>query len=237
MQIKVLSWNIHKCVGIDKLRSPFRILEVIRDINPDIAILQEVDRKIGKMRSTLPVSEIEEMTGMRAILSEANTSYSIGWHGNLLLVKSDITCRRQINIKLPSLEPRGAVVWELERRDQIFDVVGMHLGLLGLNRRRQAGAIASVIAARPIVPTIVSGDANDWWEKSNELTVVEDLLENKAAKLKTFPARRPILSLDRTMTGRGAQIINQQVVKGIIASDHLPLLSEIRIYEASQSER
>lgn len=232
MQIRALSWNIHKCVGTDRQRCPFRILQTIRELDVDIAILQEVDRKIGKHRATLPLSEIENLSGMRAMLSEAKPHHSSGWHGNLLLVKPNINCLQQNTIKLPSFEPRGAVIWELERDGIRFDVVGMHLGLLGINRRRQAGVIASAIASRPFHPTIVAGDSNDWWGLSGEMTVIENVLESRPSKLKTFPSKRPILSLDRTIVGNGAHILSQQVIRNIKASDHLPLLTDIRIGEA-----
>lgn len=233
MIIKALSWNIHKCVGNDQKRCSTRILSTIKEISPDIAILQEVDRKVGRKRATLPINDLEHLSGMRAVLSEACPNRSIGWRGNLLLVKPGIVCLKQTNISLPSLEPRGAVIWELEKNGISFDAIGMHLGLLGINRRRQVGAIASAIAMKAPIPTIVAGDSNDWWWKSMELSVLEDVLGSQAIKLKTFPSKKPIFALDKTLAGRGAHIEDQQVIRNIAASDHLPLLTEIRIGEVS----
>lgn len=229
MIINALSWNIHKCVGNDRKRCATRILTLIKTLSPDIAILQEVDRKIGQNRSTLPIDEIEALSGLKAVSDLHSTNNSIGWRGNLLLTKPDIQCTRQINIPLPSIEPRGAVLWELVRDNIEFDVIGVHLGLLGLTRRLQAAAVASTIASRPIKPIIVAGDTNDWWFKSMEMSVIENLLGHEPKNLKTFPSRKPILSLDRTLAGRGAIIKKQEVIKNITASDHLPLMTTIKI--------
>ena len=54
--LKVATYNIHKCVGMDRRRSVEWIARVIEEIDPDIIALQEV------------VSEVIDGAGRRAQL-------------------------------------------------------------------------------------------------------------------------------------------------------------------------
>ena len=73
---------------------------------------------------------------------------SIGWHGNALLVKKGVEVLEHHLFHLPSLEPRGAVLAEVRVNGTTMRVVGMHLDLSGLWRRRQAQAILAHLAER-----------------------------------------------------------------------------------------
>ena len=46
--MKVASYNIHKCRGLDGVTRPDRIVEVIRELGADVVALQEVDRRFGR---------------------------------------------------------------------------------------------------------------------------------------------------------------------------------------------
>ena len=95
-------------------------------------------------------------------LLKVNTR-NIGWHGNAILVKQHVGVLDCAALDLPTLEPRGAVMAELLIGDQPLRVVGMHLDLSGLWRKRQMRAILDAIAARPQkMPTVLMGDTNEW---------------------------------------------------------------------------
>jgi len=49
MQLRVLSYNIHRAIGIDRLFRPARIAKVLRHHEADLVLLQEVD--VGVPRS------------------------------------------------------------------------------------------------------------------------------------------------------------------------------------------
>ena len=89
---------------------------------------------------------------------------NIGWHGNALLVKHDVGILDCSIVDLPTLEPRGAIMAELLLPgDRPLRVVGMHLDLSGLWRRRQMRAILDAIDDRPQqMPTVLMGDTNEW---------------------------------------------------------------------------
>ena len=86
--LKVASYNIHKCRGVDGVTRPDRIIGVIRELGADVIALQEVDRRFGRRGGLLDPSAIERETGMR-LLVQSDVSHRHGWHGNALLVRGE----------------------------------------------------------------------------------------------------------------------------------------------------
>lgn len=226
--LKILTWNIHKCVGTDKRRDPNRILDAIQEYDADIVVLQEVDRKIGANRALLDLDVIKRKTELRSALPQSDPTKGVGWRGNLILVSPDIECLDTKKILLPSLEPRGALLAHLSYNGTNIDVIGIHLGLLGPVRARQLGSIAAEIAARKIIPTIIAGDTNEWRKESSAIDPINGILGNAGSSINTFPATTPIFPLDRIVAGRGAKVVSQEVMTCQKASDHLPVLSHIK---------
>ena len=92
---------------------------------------------------------------------------NIGWHGNAILVKRHVGVIDCAALDLPTFEPRGAVIAELLIDESPLRVIGMHLDLSGLWRRRQMRSILEAMAKRPQrMPTILMGDTNEWRERS-----------------------------------------------------------------------
>jgi endonuclease/exonuclease/phosphatase family metal-dependent hydrolase len=160
--ILVASYNMRKAIGLDRRRRPERTLEVLNEIGADVVALQEADRRFGSRLSAIPPHMIEEHSPYKPVSFDARAG-SLGWHGNALLVRKDVEVVGRELIHLPSLEPRGAVMADLRLDGAELRVVGMHLDLSGLWRRRQAHAILAHLAARPgNPPTVLMGDLNEW---------------------------------------------------------------------------
>jgi len=225
--IRLLTWNIHKCKGIDGRTDQGRILDVIRDAAPDVAVLQEADERFGKRRATLSAEEVERTCGLRLVRSEGARPQSVGWHGNVLLAGSDIDVVSMKSITLPSLEPRGAVIWRLRRDGRDLVVIGTHLGLLARWRRLQAAEIARMLSMEDDVATIVAGDMNEWMPGSRSLLPIESELGGRAIGGPSFPSGRPLLPLDRVAVGKGASLVSWSVIDPRGASDHRPLVASV----------
>src|ERR1700712_1909848 len=163
--IKVASYNIHKGVGLDRLRRPERILDVLGEIDADIVGLQEADRRFGERMSSLPVKMIADRSDYVAVPLGLRPD-SLGWHGNAILVRKGIEILGHERIDLPTLEPRGAVMAEVSVNQVRLRVVTMHLDLSGLWRRKQARAIVAALNERDPLPTILMGDLNEWRRES-----------------------------------------------------------------------
>lgn len=226
--ISVASYNIRKSVGLDWRRRPDRILTVLAEIDADIVALQEVDRRFGSRVTSLAPRLIEEETDYQLIDYSARAQ-SVGWHGNVILARRGIEISGNEALKLPGLEPRGAALADLRIGGLAVRVVGMHLGLLGLYRRKQARAVLNHLAQQPRLPTILMGDMNEWSAHGGCLA---DFAEDHdfAQTGASFHASRPVSPLDRIMISRDLRIEDAGVHlsdHARVASDHLPVWAHV----------
>lgn len=228
--LKVASYNMRKAIGTDRRRRPERTLEVLREIDADIVALQECDRRFGQRQGVIPLHMLEEHSPWKAVQFGMRAG-SMGWHGNAILVRKEAQIIDQEVIHLPALEPRGAVCADLRVGGELVRVVGMHLDLSGLWRRRQAHAIlAHLAASERAMPTVMMGDLNDWSAQSGCL---RDFGRDFAFAPtgRSFHARRPVARLDRIMVSSGLEIADCGVndsAAARTASDHLPIWAEIQ---------
>ena len=248
--ITVASYNMRKAIGTDRRRRPDRVLDVLREIDADIVALQEADKRFGGRGAAVPHQLIDDdgmytpvHLGMshRRPLEKARRhaekllkvdTRNIGWHGNALLVKRHIGVLDVAAIELPTLEPRGAVLAELLINDHPLRVIGMHLDLSGLWRRRQMRAILDAVAARPQkMPTVLMGDTNEW---RVEAGCLKDLGSGFciAPTGPSFHARHPLAALDRIIVDSSLRIDAAGVHMSAAArkaSDHLPIWARLAL--------
>ncbi len=196
--MKVASYNIHKCRGIDGATRPDRILEVIRELGADIVALQEVDHRFGRRGGLLDPAAIERDLGMR-LLVQSDVAHRHGWHGNALLVRSHPVSYRRFRLKLPGGEPRGAIVAELDLGDGEFRVIAAHLGLLRRSRVDQVSALMTAFLDLPAMPTILLGDLNEWRQRGRSALRGLEPAFGVPPSIRSFPSRRPIFALDRIL--------------------------------------
>ncbi|ARS28569.1 endonuclease/exonuclease/phosphatase family protein [Sphingomonas sp. KC8] len=228
--ITFATYNIHKAVGTDRRRDPARILDVLHEINADVVTLQEADRRFGSRTSAIPVDMIAEHSAYKPVDYDIRPG-GIGWHGNAILVKRNIEILAHAPLHLPVLEPRGAVVADLRVHGTAIRVVGMHLDLSGLWRKRQVRSILAQIAARPAMPTVMMGDLNEWARLGGCLAEFRPAF--RAAETgRSFHTRRPVASLDRILFHAGMDLADCGVhrsAKSSCASDHLPVWAKFRL--------
>ena len=229
--LKVATYNIRKAVGLDQRRNPERILAVLKEIDADIIALQEVDRRFGARVSALPLAMLEAETSWMPV-PLAFRPAAIGWHGNAILVRKGMEVRHCQPIDMPTLEPRGAVMAELSVAGHALRVIGVHLDLSGLWRRKQIRALLAAIDASPRhMPTILMGDFNQWSDSGalNELAFHHHRLVQTP---KSFHTSRPVARLDRIIVSHDVTVTAADSHLSPLskqASDHLPLWASIRI--------
>jgi len=227
--IRVASYNMRKAIGTDRRRRPERTLEVLKELDADVIALQEADRRFGSRTSAVPLHMIEEHSVYKPVALD-NRAGSIGWHGNALLVRKNVEVLEGHLLHLPSLEPRGAVCADIRVDGTALRVVGMHLDLSGLWRRRQAHAILAHIAGREQpLPSVLMGDLNEWSTRGGCL---RDFAAHHhfAPCGRSFHARRPIAELDRIMVSADLAIVASGAHASATArraSDHLPIWAEL----------
>ncbi len=228
--VLVASYNIRKAIAPDRRRRPERILEILAEIGADIVLLQEADRRFGDRQSAIPLHMLAEHSPYRAVPYEMRPG-SMGWHGNAVLVGPNVEIVRHMPLHLPSLEPRGAVLADVRTRQGMLRLVGMHLDLSGLWRRKQARAILSELEHQPTaLPTLLAGDLNEW--RSGGCLRDFGQRHECVALGASFPARRTVGRLDRMFVTPGIGVIESGVHGSLLArnaSDHLPVWARIRV--------
>ena len=119
---------------------------------------------------------------------------------------------------------------ELLVNDRPLRIVGLHLDLSGLWRRRQLKAICDAVRARPQpMPTIMMGDTNEWRSTAACLRDLEPAY-TIVAPGPSFHARRPMAVLDRLFVDRSLSVAEARVHDSLlarVASDHLPVWARI----------
>lgn len=224
--LRVASWNIRKALGTDRKRDADRVLGAIAALEADVVALQEADFRLGDRPSALPRDRIAELTGL-APLPIGRNAVSLGWHGNALLARPGIDVCGLERLDLPGLEPRGAVIVDLDTPAPLR-VVAVHLGLLRAARRRQLDAIKAALQRLPVRPTVILGDFNEHSRRVGlgRIATPFVILPTRA----TFPSLRPFLPLDRIVHSTDLDLVplGTPQSKGPHPSDHLPLLAELR---------
>lgn len=229
--IKVATYNIRKAVGLDQRRNPGRILSVLNEIDADIITLQEVDRRFGARVSALPLALLEAETPYAPVPLNFRPA-AIGWHGNAILVRKGIEVRHAQPIDMPTLEPRGAVMAEVVVNGHPLRVIGVHLDLSGLWRRKQIRSLLAAIDASPrYMPTVMMGDFNQWSD-SGALSELAFHHHRLVKTPKSFHTSRPVARLDRIIVSHEVKVTGADChisALSKLASDHLPLWATVHI--------
>lgn len=222
--LTIATWNMHKGIGSDRRRDIARTTNVIAEIAPDIMALQEADLRFGSRAGLLDLDHLHHRTGLSPVLVDT-PGPSHGWHGNLILLRKGTAIQTDL-IRLPGLEPRGALVAEVDLAGQALRIVAAHFGLLRRSRQQQVHALLDHLDRRETMPTLLMGDLNEW--RSGPGSPLTPLTRHfrPAPAIRSFPARFPILPLDRLMVGPVGEITDLATHDTPLArraSDHLPL--------------
>ena len=225
--LRVASYNIRKCVGIDRRRSPDRVMRVINRTGAEIVVLQESDRRISPRPAALTRDAIAAHSDYQP-LPLAQNDVSLGWHGNAILVRPWVELEDLHHLDLPSFEPRGAVAADLRREGKLLRVVGVHLGLRGADRLRQLGAISDWLNRQPRLPTLILGDFNEWSPTAPFAPLKPDF--RVLAPGPSYHAQLRLAPLDRIAhcdlwDVRRTGLLDSGEARR--ASDHLPIWAEV----------
>lgn len=227
--MRVASYNVRKCVGLDRRTMPERVLDVISEVGADVVAIQEVDARLGQRETAIPRDFIEKYTDMEPV-DLAQYEGSLGWHGNAILVRKGATITATDQMHLPALESRGAALVEIEHNGQPMRIVATHLGLLRRNRRQQVRAIVDHLAGRDAMPTVIMGDFNEW-SRTKGLEALDENFDIHVPG-RSFHAARPMAALDRIAINTGLELRDAGVHQrghALKASDHLPVWADLSL--------
>lgn len=230
--IRIASYNLQKCVGLDLRRRPDRSLTVINALKADLVVLQEADKRRAPRHAALPHG-MAEAEGWQ-ILPFGAEGVSLGWHGNAMLARPRITLADTGHLDLPGLEPRGAVRADLLTPIGPLRVVGVHLGLMRRHRHLQISSILRSLDRLEPMPTLLTGDFNEWGDIKGLDATARHL--NFVVSPPSYPAPRPVARLDRFALGPDLRALRTGIYQSAparVASDHLPVWADIAPSESA----
>jgi endonuclease/exonuclease/phosphatase family metal-dependent hydrolase len=246
LSFRVLTVNAHKGFGFFNRRFILRELrEAVRTVSADVVFLQEVigahahyARRFPDWPTTPQYEYLADTLWEHCY--GRNAVYPHGDHGNALLSRFPIQQYKNHDATLDGDEARGLLhcVLELPREELPLHAICVHLGLSETHREQQLQRLCMLIDEEvpADAPLVVAGDFNDWRMRAHErllrcagLHEVFVAANGKAAK--TFPARWPLLRLDR-IYARNAQAHRPVVLPSrpwSHLSDHAPLAAEFEL--------
>ncbi|WP_439271126.1 endonuclease/exonuclease/phosphatase family protein [Pseudochrobactrum sp. HB0163] len=235
----IASYNVHKCIGIDKKFNPDRTAQVIAELNADIVAIQEADKRFGERSGLLNLQELERNCGLLPVPIQTMSPSGHGWHGNLLLIRQGLV-RNIHQVNLPGVEPRGAVIADIDLDEGPLRVIAAHFGLLKHSRSRQAETLLSMVREDKERPTILIGDLNEWRVgKGSSLATLQPVFNLAAGAVPSFPSRFPVLALDRILSHPQKLVTSVEVHNtplSRIASDHLPIKAHLNLKALDPAE-
>jgi len=233
--LRVATYNIHRCRGLDGRTRLDRIAAVIRALDADVVALQEV---VGAGPGGGGQAEaLGAALGMGWVMAAARLWRS-HLFGNVVLSRLPIVQHLEHDLTWKTCEPR-----RLQRVDiaagggHILHVYNVHLGTALLERRHQAERLAHLVADRHVAgPKIVLGDFNEWLRGRATLLLSEKLnsvdLQTHVRRRRTYPGVFPVLHLDHIYYSGKLEVVRIELPRtraALIASDHLPLVAEVRL--------
>lgn len=248
LHIRILTYNIHRAIGVDRRFRMERIVEVLKHHQADIALLQEVDDGAPRSRELDLGRELADAAGYPHLAIGHNVSLRKGRYGNATLSRFPIVRERNIDLTIGRSKRRGCQHTSLNvlgptGKEHPLEIFNLHLGLSARERRTQVSRLvesAELKELDPSVACIVGGDFNDW--RSLLLGAFIEgqgfrsaTLHDRGASqgcVKTYPSFAPRGSLDHLYYRGGLQmeevrVSRLRVVR--VASDHLPLIGDFRL--------
>lgn len=229
MRLRVVSWNVHRCIGSDGQYSPERIAEVLSELQPDVVALQEIDSSLLTENEVDQLTAIATQTGLKSLMGPT-MKRGYGVYGNAVLFKDELVSFEERDLSYRKFEPRGALSVRLRLAGGYpFTLVNTHLGLKYWERVYQVERLLNELSPSETELGVVAGDFNEWLAISpNSLRLNRAFQPCK--KLRSFPSRWPRLPLDRILPTAAWKYFEHSVVDGRtakLASDHLPILADL----------
>jgi endonuclease/exonuclease/phosphatase family metal-dependent hydrolase len=233
---RLLTYNVHRCVGVDRRLDVDRIAGVIAEHEPDVVCLQELD--VGRAR-TGHVDQAQAIADRLSMVSRFHAAMKIEaeLYGDAILTPHPERLVRADALPsitgVPGLEPRGALWSEIDIRGVKLNVINTHLGLVPREQRLQAATLTGKdwIGACD-GPTILTGDFNATSITRPYQTLVRKLADaqrklGQKPTVKTFPSSFPAIRIDHCFVSDHVRITGVKAPFSPLArmaSDHLPLV-------------
>lgn len=248
MRVRVLTYNIHRAIGVDRRFRLDRIASIVAHHDPDVALLQEVDDGAPRSGHINLAAELAMMLGYPHLAVGHNVRLRKGRYGNATLSRHPIVRERNIDLTVGERKRRGclhATIRMMPAHGATHDVevFNLHLGLSARERDRQAGILArsqEFGALPPGRPCILAGDFNDWRNllRAAFVSVLGMRCATERAPdgrrcIRTYPSFSPTGGLDRVYLRGPIRVLGAKACRlraSRLASDHLPVIVDLELH-------
>ncbi|HUR57718.1 MAG TPA: endonuclease/exonuclease/phosphatase family protein [Opitutaceae bacterium] len=241
--VRLMTYNVHGCSGMDGRVSPRRVARVIRGQMPDIVALQEVDLGRRRSRAEDQGAIIARELGMNVVFCPTITRDD-EHYGHALLSRWPIDVVKRMRLPHDPAswfqEPRAAMWARVTIGGQVLNIITTHLGLGPHERVLQVRALLSEEWLGGIPdhePVMLCGDFNALPGSAPYKLTATRLRDVQAAAkdyrpLGTFSSMRPLVRLDHIFvsphfTRQKIVVVRNDLTR--VASDHLPLVADLRV--------
>ena len=246
MRLRVLTYNIHKAVGVDRKFRPDRIIAVLEYYNPDIALLQEVEHGTPRAGHMYLATEIASALRYDYHAFGINVYLKRGKYGNATLSRFPIGRQHNIDLSLRWRKRRGAqhtTISVPNGNQQItLEVFNVHLGLSASERRAQIRRLLASPQMAHLSPDqrcLIAGDMNDWRGVLKRrhfgqegFACATDRSPGSRRSIKTYPSYAPTGGLDKIFHRGHIKLLHvhrSRLKLARVASDHLPVIADFQI--------
>jgi endonuclease/exonuclease/phosphatase family metal-dependent hydrolase len=232
--LRIVTYNIHRCRGIDGRTRPDRIAAILRAVDADIVALQEV---VGSGPHGGGHAEaIGAALGMGWVLAAARQLRGHPF-GNAVLSRFPITHHLTHDLSWKTCEARRLQRVDIAVDGRLLHVYNVHLGTAILERRHQAQRLATIVQDRHVTgPKLVLGDFNEWTRGLATTLLSERLnsidLGTHLRRRRTYPGLFPVFHLDHIYYAGPVEIRRIELPRtrlSLVASDHLPLVADVTV--------
>jgi endonuclease/exonuclease/phosphatase family metal-dependent hydrolase len=240
--IRIVTYNVHKCQGLDRRVRPARIASVLRETGADVIALQEVVSVEDDARRELHQARfIAEELGYEFRIGE-NRKHAGGAYGNVVLTRLPVEHCRNYDITWRWREPRGCLRVDVRTDlpgEPVLHLYNVHLGTAFIERRYQGRRLVSedvLREGRPDGPRVVLGDFNEWTHGLASRLLGGELqsadVRQHLRTRRTYPGALPLFHLDHVYYDRSLELERfalHRTRTALVASDHLPLVADFRL--------
>ncbi|MEJ7711010.1 MAG: endonuclease/exonuclease/phosphatase family protein [Pyrinomonadaceae bacterium] len=244
---RIVTYNVHKCCGLDRRVRPGRIADVLREVDADIIALQEVLSIEGGLPEENQGRFIADALSCELIQGE-NRKLKGGAYGNVILSRLPLVHAHNFDLTWRDRERRGCLRADINVGDSshaahLLHVFNVHLGTAYIERRFQARKLVSdeILGNKSLGRSrIVLGDFNEWM-RGLATRLLSEVLESvdvatHTGSSRTYPGVLPVMHLDHIYFDPLLRLEKFSLHRGrtaLIASDHLPMIAEFSLEESA----
>jgi len=238
-KFRIVTYNVHKCIGLDRRNSPARIVDVLKEIDADVVALQEVLCIHGRASEDDQAHFIARELGFDYRMGH-NRALKGGIYGNLVLSRLPLLGSENHDISVAGREERGCLRVDIDLgKESKMHVYNVHLGTSFVERRSQARKLISesILSDANIPgPRIMLGDFNEW-TRGLVTRVLTERFQSGDIRLhlrrsRTYPGVLPFMHLDHIYFDETLELEHAELHRSraaLVASDHLPIFADLRL--------